>query len=190
MSSTPGMALSLSSQCLLNTRFGLWTIFSPKGPSSSSIFLSPFIFGLFSAEIAACLASNLPRFKCLRCQWPRLPHSKHPDEKKTPVHHVDLLFTQGQISGWLNAFISVVLRSASPRDTSISQVHQGLAVMQVSSLSIDKKGPCWWKWVSVLKGAPSSHDYKILFVFTLLVSVITWLQVGPHVPLSLGGLKK
>ena len=27
-------------------------------------------------------------------------------------------------------------------------------------------------------------------VFKLLVSVITWLQVGPHVPWSLGGLKK
>ena len=161
--STPGMALSLSSQCLLNTRFGLWTILSPKGTIPSSVFLSPFIFGLFSAEIAACLASNLPRFERLRCQWPCLPHSKHPDEKKIPVHHLDLLFTQGQTSGWLNTFISVVLWSVSPQDPFIFQVHQGLAVMQVSSLSIDKKGLCWQKWVSVLKGVLRSHDYKILF---------------------------
>ena len=164
VSNTPDTALSLSSRCLLNTM--IWTVdhLFPRG-THSIIHLSPFILSLFSAEIPACLASNLPRFWHLRCQWPHLPHRKHPDEKKIPVHHLDLLFTQGQTSGWLNTFISVMLWSVSVQDTFIFQVHQGLAVTQVSSLSVGKKGLGWQKWLSVLQGALSSHDYKVLFEF-------------------------
>lgn len=86
-----------------------------------------------------------------------------------------------------------MLWSVSVQDTFIFQVHQGLAVTQVASLSLGKKGLGWQKWLSELQGALSSHDYKVLFEFRflpLLVSRITLLQVGPQVVQFQGGLKK
>lgn len=129
MSNTLPTARSLSSPCFLNTR--AWVVGHPF-PGDPPCYLSSLVFVFlvdFSAGIPASLAPDPPGFWHSKCQWPHLPPSKHPDEKKIPVNHLDLLFTRRQTSGWLNTFISVRTCSLSVWYTLIFQIHQRVAVV-------------------------------------------------------------